>query len=45
MIPASNTILGKLGEKRRVINALLIRDLMLRFGHGNIGLCGLWASR
>ncbi len=41
MIPAHTTLLGKLSEKRRVINALLIRDLMLRFGHGNIGFMWL----
>lgn len=32
---------GKLSEKRRVVNALLVRDLMLRFGHGNIGFMWL----
>lgn len=32
---------GKASEKRRVVNALLIRELMLRFGHGNIGFMWL----
>ncbi|KQX44813.1 MULTISPECIES: ABC transporter permease [unclassified Ensifer] len=31
----------KLKDKTRVLNALLIRDLMLRFGHGNIGFMWL----
>lgn len=34
-------LISKSSEKRRVINALLIRELMLRFGHGNIGFMWL----
>lgn len=31
----------KLGQKARTINALLVRELMVRFGHGNIGFMWL----
>lgn len=34
-------IADKAAKKRRTINALLIRELMLRFGHGNIGFMWL----
>ncbi|MGE6781491.1 ABC transporter permease [Ensifer adhaerens] len=36
-----SSLLEQLRVKRRVLNALLIRDLMLRFGHGNIGFMWL----
>lgn len=33
--------MNKFSQKRRTINALLIRELMQRFGHGNIGFMWL----
>lgn len=37
---ADTLVWSKIGTKRRVLNALLMRELMQRFGHGNIGF--LW---
>ncbi len=40
-MPAPEITLEKLRRKKRTINALLIRELMQRFGHGNIGFMWL----
>ncbi|MBW0365450.1 ABC transporter permease [Ensifer adhaerens] len=39
-IGQSSVLMQRIQIKTRVVNALVIRDLMLRFGHGNIGF--LW---
>lgn len=38
---AASITFDKIRQKRRTINALLIRELMQRFGHGNIGFMWL----
>lgn len=42
MATASEAVyITRMKDKIRVVNALLIRDLMMRFGHGNIGFMWL----